>query len=70
MRDIPIIIDSTPHTLDQWLRELSRQLLDAVKAGENSVCITAELAKALGEQAEAYAVVLVERRSKPAPPEE
>ena len=67
MNDTPIIIKSTPHTLDQWLRELSRQLLDAVKAGEEHVCITAVLAKALGEQAEEYAEVLVERRSKSAP---
>ena len=67
MTDVPIIIDSTPHTLDQWLRELSRQLLDAVKAREEHVCITAVLAKALGEQAEEYAKVLVERRAKSAP---
>ena len=69
MNDTPIIIKSTPHTLDQWLRELSRQLSDAVKQGKEHVCITAPLAKALAEQAEEYAAVLIERRAKSAPGE-
>ena len=68
MNDTPIIIKSTPHTLDQWLRELSRQLLEAVEKGGKHVCITAPLAKALAEQAAEYAEILVERRTKPAPP--
>ncbi len=62
MNDTPIIIKSTPHTLDQWLRELSRQLMDAVNAGKKHVCIEATLAEAIAEQAEEYAQVLVDRR--------
>ncbi|KKM85942.1 hypothetical protein LCGC14_1284070 [marine sediment metagenome] len=64
MNDTPILIEKTPHTLDQWLRELSRQLMDAVRAGKEHVCITADLAKALAEQAEEYAAVLVKRQAR------
>ncbi len=64
MNDTPIIIKSTPHTLDQWLRELSRQLTEAVEQGKEHVCITAPLAKALAEQAEEYAAVLVKRQAR------
>ncbi|KKM05742.1 hypothetical protein LCGC14_1751010 [marine sediment metagenome] len=68
MNDTPIIIKSTPHTLDQWLRELSRQLTEAVEQGKEHVCITADLADALAVQAAEYAKVLVERRARSAPP--
>ncbi len=64
MNDTPILIKSTPHTLDQWLRELSRQLAEAVKTGKEHVCITAALADALAVQATEYAEVLVARRAK------
>ena len=64
MNDTPILIPGTKLTLDQWLRELSAQLLGAAEAGKPQVCITTPLAISIGEQAAAYAEVLVGRRVK------